>query len=221
VLASERALTGARALAGQVRLTAGDGLITYLLTPALGTLLARHPGLLVELRGEYRTLDLSRREADVALRLSRPREASLVARRLGVCRFGLFASEAYLARRGRPANEAALAEHDVVSYWSVIDDIPPMQWLLARAGRELRLRSATTGAIVEACLAGHGIAFVASIAMQAMVARPGSGVVQLLPRAEIPAREMWGVVHADARRHPRVAAVLEWMAATVSEAGMR
>jgi DNA-binding transcriptional LysR family regulator len=221
VLASERALTGARELAGTVRLTAGDGLITYLLTPALGSLLQRHPGLHVELRGEYRTLDLSRREADVALRLSRPQESSLVARRVGTCRFGLFASEAYLARRGRPASEAALAEHDVLSYWDLLDEIPPMKWLLARAGQQLRLRSSTTAAIVAACVAGHGIAFVTTISLQALLARPGSGLVQLFPRAEIPAREMWAVAHADARRHPRVAAVLEWVAATCSEAGMR
>jgi DNA-binding transcriptional LysR family regulator len=220
VLASERALDGSGALEGTVRLTAGDGLITYLLTPALGTLLARHPRLRVELRGEYRTLDLTRREADVALRLSRPKEAALVARRLGVCRFGLFASEAYLARRGRPASEAALAEHDLITYEPALDGIPPLAWLLACAGKELRVRSSTTGAIVAGCVAGHGIALVATVAMQGLLG-PGQGIVQVLPRADIPSRDIWGVVHADARRHPRVVAVLEWAAAAVAAAGMR
>src|SRR5262249_6253175 len=99
VLACQRALQGG-GLDGPVRITSGDGVLASLLVPALGELLRRHPQLQVELCGSSQHLDLSRREADVALRLSRPRERYLVCRRLGVAPFRLFASESYLALRG-------------------------------------------------------------------------------------------------------------------------
>ena len=62
----------------------------------------RYPEIVVELRADTRALDLSRREADVAVRLVRPKEPALVASRLGSMRFGLFASRAYLERRAPP-----------------------------------------------------------------------------------------------------------------------
>jgi DNA-binding transcriptional LysR family regulator len=217
VVASERELGDARsALEGTVRLTAGDGIISYVLVPALGELLARHPALCVELRGEYRTVDLSRREADIALRFARPKAGALVSRRLGLARFGLFASESYLLRRGRPTREEALAEHDLIAYETGLDETAPMVWLRRRARGRLRIRSSTTAAMVAACVAGQGIAIAIEAAM-----RNQPGIVHVLPRADIPSRDVWGVVHADLRRHPRVVAVLAWAAAALAAAGMR
>ncbi|HZI11368.1 MAG TPA: LysR substrate-binding domain-containing protein [Myxococcus sp.] len=104
VLASERELTGADTrVSGPVRLTAGDGLATYVLAPRLHTLQQAHPELRVELRAGNLALDLSRREADVAVRLFRPREQSLVARRLAPFVFNVYGTEPYFARRGRPS----------------------------------------------------------------------------------------------------------------------
>src|SRR5215813_805747 len=117
VLASERELQGAeKTLDGVIRVTAGDGLLAALLVPALGQLLSRNPGLRVELLGDARHFDLARREADVGLRLRRPTERSLVRRLLGRVPFRLFASDAYLARRGRPTRVGELAEHDFIAY---------------------------------------------------------------------------------------------------------
>jgi DNA-binding transcriptional LysR family regulator len=216
VLESERLLSGHAAVAGTVRLTASDGILTYVLAPALGELVARHPGLQLELRGDNRALDLSRREADVAVRLARPTESSLVARRLGVARFGLFASESYLARRGRPASEEALRTHELLGYEPALDRTPPMLWWLRRAGGTLRLRSSSTAALAAACVAGQGIAL-----LLVAVARSIPGLVRVLPAAEIPRRELWGVVHADLRRQPRVVAVLDWAASSLDAAGLR
>ena len=80
--------------------TSSDGLVSCVLAPLLGDLLRPHPELVVELRADTRSLDLSRREADVAVRLGRPTEAALVAKKLGPVRFGLYAAADYLARNG-------------------------------------------------------------------------------------------------------------------------
>jgi DNA-binding transcriptional LysR family regulator len=70
-------------LEGSLRVTAPDGFVQYVLLPALPHLRREHPVLFLEIRSDLRALDLSRREADVAVRLFRPKEPALVARRLG------------------------------------------------------------------------------------------------------------------------------------------
>jgi DNA-binding transcriptional LysR family regulator len=65
--------------------------------PALPELRRAHPDVTLELRADTRSLDLSRREADIALRLTRSKEATLVARRYGAVRVGLYASRPCLA----------------------------------------------------------------------------------------------------------------------------
>src|SRR3954453_9686357 len=93
-LASRRELEGTDLrLEGPLRVSAGDGIINHVIVPALERLLAAHPALTIELVAEPRLADLARREADVAIRLVRPREPALLARRLGEMRFGIFAAQ--------------------------------------------------------------------------------------------------------------------------------
>jgi DNA-binding transcriptional LysR family regulator len=217
VLAAERALEGAgRTLDGTIRVTGGDGLLAALLAPTLGELLARNPGLRVELLGDARHFDLARREADVGLRLRRPTERGLVSRRLGSVPFRLFASDGYLARRGRPTKADDLAQHDIIAYAASLDRTPPMAWLLAHTRSAPRVRCTLTATVAAACAAGAGIA----IAMpQAMAGVPG--VSEVLPRAPIPTRDLWAVIHADLRSNPRVRAVLDWASRAAAETGTR
>jgi DNA-binding transcriptional LysR family regulator len=217
VLALERELQGAeKTLAGTIRVTAGDGLLAALLVPALGQLLSRNPGLRVEMLGDARHFDLARREADVGLRLRRPTERALLRRSLGPVRFRLFASDSYLARRRRPTRVEDLAEHDFIVYGSSLDRTPPMVWLLSQLRRPPRLRCTLTATVVAACAAGQGIAITMP---QAIAGLPG--ITEVLPRAQIPTRELWAVLHSDLRNNARVKAVLEWAASAVVAAGIR
>src|SRR5581483_4361654 len=144
---------------GSLRVTAPDGFVQYLLLPALGDLRREHPLLSVDLRADARVLDLSRREADVAVRLVRPKEPALIARRLGQMRFSLFASQAYLDRAGTPRTLDALSAHDFIGFDASLDDLPQTRWLrhAAPAPRYV-VRASTTVAQTLACAEGHGIA---------------------------------------------------------------
>jgi len=216
VLASEREFQGSsKALEGTIRVTAGDGLLA-LLVPALGQLLSRNPGLRVELLGDPRHFDLAKREADVGLRLRRPTESALVRRLLGRVPFRLFASDGYLARRSRPTRVEELAEHDFITYGTSLDRTPPMIWLLSHLRRPPRIRCTLTATVVAACAAGQGIAITMPQMMDGV-----AGISEILPRASIPHRELWAVIHSDLRSNPRVKAVLEWASSAAAAAGIR
>lgn len=214
VLEAERELSGADARpTGTVRITCGEGFGAYVLAPALPAFLAAHPGLSVEVRADARALDLTRGEAEVALRLFRPRERSLVARRLGLERYALYAAPSYLARRGTPRTARDLASHDLVMYDHDMDRLPVQAWFRqVAAGARVAVRANTTTTLHGACAAGSGIAV-----LTASVARGDPRFTPVLPRLEPPPAELWAVTHPDLRGSARVVAALRWLEQLVQD----
>ena len=101
---AESVLRGAdRRVSGLVRVSGGDGILHYLVAPALPALRERHPDVVVELRPDTRVVDLARREADVAIRLSAETSPATVCRRVPPLAMGVYAGRLLLARRTSPA----------------------------------------------------------------------------------------------------------------------
>lgn len=118
------------ALAGRLRVDLPSRIARRLVAPALPELLARHPGLRIELGSTDRVVDLVHDGIDCALRVGPLAASSLVARPLG--RFALIncASPAYLARHGVPASPHALAGHHAVDYLSpTTGRAAPWEWV--------------------------------------------------------------------------------------------
>lgn len=209
VVATERELGGRDTrLEGSIVVTAGDGVMTYLIVPWLLDLRRTYPGISFELRSETSALDMTRREADVAVRLFRPRESSLVATRAGMLRFGVYGSEEYLARRGRPRTTLDLAQHDWLGWEARLAATPQSKWLARHfAAARMCLRANTTTALVAACAAGLGLT-----ALPEFAADVERRLVPLLPRSSPPGREVWIVTHADSKKNARVRAVVAWLA---------
>jgi DNA-binding transcriptional LysR family regulator len=215
LLEAERELAGADARpTGTVRITCGDGFAAYVLAPALPAFLTAHPGLSVEVRADIRALDLTRGEADVALRNFRPRERSLVARRLGGEPLGLFAAPAYLARRGVPRTAKDLAVHDLILYERDLDRMRSQAWFREVAvGARVAVRVSTTTIMHAACAAGAGLAL-----LMADVAGADPRFTRVLPRLEAPTLDVWAVTHPDLRTAARVTAALRWLELLVKRA---
>jgi DNA-binding transcriptional LysR family regulator len=114
--ASEAAAGAGRDPRGVVRLTAPVDLGLQVLPPLLATLIARHPGLELELVLTSRHVDLIDEGIDLALRGGRLEESSLVARKIGPSSLGVFASPGYLARHAPPRTVADLARHACLRY---------------------------------------------------------------------------------------------------------
>ncbi|ODT66597.1 MAG: LysR family transcriptional regulator [Pelagibacterium sp. SCN 63-23] len=205
-LAAAEASGSDSAIEGIVRVGAPDGFGVDFLAPRLGELVERHPGLRIELVPVPRTFSLSRREADIAVTLERPREGRLVARKLTDYALGLYAAPSYLARHGTPADLTDLIRHRLVGY---VED------LLYAASldytdeflKDWRSTLAVSSAMgqTEAVRAGAGIGI-----LHAFMARRDPGLVPVLPAHSL-TRSYWIVMHEDLRNLRRVALVADFL----------
>jgi DNA-binding transcriptional LysR family regulator len=218
MLAVEREAAGADTrFEGPVRITGGDGMLTVLVVPALIGLRQRHPGIEVELRADTRNLDLSRREADVAIRLARPTEPAFIARRLGMLAFGIYAARSYLDRHPTPRRLADTASHAWIGFEAELDHVPQVRWLRRTVpSPRWVLRANTTMLQYAACCAGHGLAL-----LPTFVAAQGRDLVAIATRTAGPSREVWAVMHGDLRRNARVALVMDWLAGLLRQGPAR
>ncbi|SEP73440.1 transcriptional regulator, LysR family [Devosia sp. YR412] len=197
---------------GTVRVGAPDGFGVAFLAPRLGLLAERHRGLRIELVPVPRSFSLSRREADIAVTLERPREGRLVARKLTEYRLGLYAAQSYLDAHGMPQSLADLAEHRLVGY---VEDLLYTASLdyTAEFLKGWRSSVAVSSAMgqTEAVRAGAGIGI-----LHAFMARRDAGLVPVLPEHRL-SRSYWTVVHEDLRSVRRVSAVAEFLAEIVEK----
>ncbi len=198
-----------RAVAGTVRVTTASFVAARLLAPAIPMLRERHPALVLEIAVDQRTFDLTRREADLALRLGRPRDAGLVMRKLSDVAYRLYASPAYAGKR----RTVDLASDVFLGFDESLASVPQERWLgkLAPA-RRVALRCNSTAALTEAARAGVGVAVLPCFA-----AEGDPGLVRLDGPEPVP-HELWLLVHGDLRRTPRVRAAIEWVDAVVEAA---
>lgn len=208
--ASARALIRAtsgplEAHSGTVRVTASEIIGLEVIPPTLGPLRAKWPALQLELALSNRLEDLLRRDADVAVRMTAPTQASLVARRVGVIPVGLFAHEDYLAEHPAPRRPAGLLEgHALIG---ADRDQGQLRFLasygVAARAKDFAIRTDSDGAQLAAVRAGLGIGV-----CQVPLARKTKGLRRVLPRIEFPL-ETWVVMHEDQRSVRRVRLVFE------------
>ncbi len=114
---------------GTVRVSLSPGFVPILMRLMLPALREKHPGLSVELSGAFQRVDLAKGEADVAVRMARPNETDLVARRAFDCGWFVYASKAYLDANGRPASHACLGQHRLVLYVEALHKVAPLHWM--------------------------------------------------------------------------------------------
>jgi DNA-binding transcriptional LysR family regulator len=139
---------------GTVRVTCGSSLAARLRqTPLIDAFHARCPGLRVELIISERFLDLSKGEADIAIRLGEPSDETLVARKIADASWAVYASRAYVERYGRPLNVEDLNRHLVIACDGAIANYPAARWL-----RSVAARSEHWQGVMLAVKAGAGLA---------------------------------------------------------------
>lgn len=190
------------AVEGVVRVAVPDGIDSEFLVPLLPRLLERHPGLVIELVASHQVANLARREADLALRLVRPRTGDLVARKVAMLRQGVWAHPRLVTRYG-----TALAGLPWVD-WDDSVSADEAQWLQHHVpDARVVLRSNRIDALVAAVVAGVGAAVLPDALMQQRNVGRGEPLMRLDAEDEALVCGVWLVAHSALVGVPRVRAV--------------
>jgi len=196
--ALERTATGeALAVKGVIRLTAADVIGVEVLPPILAGFQEDWPEVAIELALSSRTQDLLRREADIAVRMVRPTQAAILARRIGAVRLGLFAHRSYLQRHGVPT---AIGEPGFAAIGFDRDPEGARSIGETRFSRErFAFRSDNDLAQLAALRAGLGIG-----ACHLPIARRDPNLVPVLQDAFAHDLEIWVAMHEDLKATRRM-----------------
>ncbi|MCC6624876.1 MAG: LysR family transcriptional regulator [Deltaproteobacteria bacterium] len=207
VAALERRASAERSeLVGTVKVTASESFGVAWLAPRLADVARRHPGLHIDLDPSGAVLDLSRRQAEIAVRAFRSQDKSLIVRRGADIGYGLYASKAYLARW--PLRDPSeLAERPLLT--SVGDDRDAAWLARLSGGARPTFTSPLAIALAAAAKAGAGIAVLPRWLGDA------EPELAYLPMPDEPRDTLWLTVHRDLRATPRVRAVLDFLIATL------
>ncbi len=211
-IALARSLAKSRdAATGTVRITTSQVAATWLLPPLLARLQEAEPGISVELVASNQLTNLLRREADIAVRMVRPAQGSLVARKLTEIEIVAAAHQSYLDRAGIPRQPQDLLSHRLIGYdrdETIVRGFVGMGMPLQR--ESFALRTDDQVAYGRLVATGAGIGFVARYNI-----RHWPGVVALLPQLGIPALPCWLAVHREIRGNRLVRRVYDFLAEAI------
>lgn len=201
------------ALTGTVRVGAPDGLGNYFLAERLGALATLHPDLVIQLVPLPRTFSLSRREADIAITLDRPKQGRLIQSKLTDYTLSVYATQDYLERVGDIRTQSDLAGHLFVThvedfvYSRALDYAATLGRLMSR-----RYECGSVVAQMEAVRAGCGVGILHDYA-----ARRYPELQRLLPDISF-VRSYWLTSHPDTHGTARVREVYRHISQSVRAA---
>lgn len=203
----EKSGESAHHVKGSVRLSAVPIIVNRVLVPNLASLTCRHPNLTIELVPASDNLDLSKREADLAVRFARPTGGGLrtKAHKLGVMTF-----DAYAASSVPPDRFETLSW---ITYDDTHSELPQARWLDAAVLRSPEprpcLKVADADTALEAVAGGLGKSLLPRV-----IAEADPRLRPLSPDsdADLPIREVWLLAHADQTARSSVIAAKEWLA---------
>ncbi|QTD94899.1 LysR family transcriptional regulator [Burkholderia anthina] len=208
----ERRSEGADArVAGDVRVTTTDALAVDFVVPAIERLQQRHPDVRVLLSTTTRVLDLARREADIAVRTTRPDQPDLIVRLLARWDVGLYATRRYLERFGEPRPGSRFAGHDIARYQPGVTQ-RQHDTLAGESAADGRIVAELDSSLMLATFVRAGLALGE---LPTYLARRDPELVRVWPgRQRAQPYETWLVLHQDLARTARVRVVVDALVET-------
>lgn len=195
-------------LGGTVRITASQIVATYLLPNVLAKLRQAHPEITIELVASDTSENLLRREADIALRMYRPKQLDVISKHIGDLDIGAYASHDYIVRRGMPGEIEDYHNHDVIGY----DRSPLIIDGMRAAGLKVTpaffaFRCDDQVVCWQMVLAGYGIGF-----GQFGMGDADPRVQRLTGDEPVASLPIWLTAHSELRTNAKVRRVFDWLA---------
>ncbi|MDX8519131.1 LysR family transcriptional regulator [Mesorhizobium dulcispinae] len=201
------ALGSVEAIEGTVRIAASEVVAACVLPEMTARLGEEEPGIEVEIVASNQVENLLRRDADIAIRMVRPAQNELVARKVTDIALCLCAAKSYLDRRGRPQKPADLADHSLVGFDRSDEIIRGFTAFGSAVGRShFRFRTDNQIVLWEAVRAGNGIGI-----GQEPLADRDPDLEKLLPDVPLPNLPVWLAMHRDVRTSMRIRRVADFL----------
>ncbi|TKB10192.1 MAG: LysR family transcriptional regulator [Mesorhizobium sp.] len=201
------ALGSVEAIEGTVRIAASEVVAAYVLPRLTARLGEEEPGIEVEIVASNQVENLLRRDADIAIRMVRPAQNELVARKVTDISLCLCAARSYLERHGRPEKPADLADHALVGFDRSDEIIRGFAAFGVPVGRShFRFRTDNQIVLWEAVRTGNGIGL-----GQKPLADRDPDVETLLPEVPLPVLPVWLAMHRDVRTSMRIRRVADFL----------
>lgn len=205
-LALDRDLTGRDTrLTGTLRVTASETLAFGMLTAEIAHFRAAHPGIVVDLVVDNRVLDLSRREADVAFRATRPMHGDLFGRKLSDIRWCFYASRDYLAAGKMPRSLHDLEKHQLIGWGEASNPTKAAAWLTKHMPTSMiGYRSGSFVNQMMAAKAGMGLAL-----LPCYLGDADDALMRVLAPLTDLHTELWLVTHRSLKDTARIRSFME------------
>jgi DNA-binding transcriptional LysR family regulator len=195
-------------LAGTIRLTCPEPLVSRITgSPLLTMFQERYPGLRVEFVMSDGYLDLSKGEADVALRSGEPADENLVGRKIGDSIWAVYASRSYVQRHGRPHDASDLSHHAIVGFEGMLSKHRAAKWLATVApDATIAASNNSVLGVLSAVKSGVGVA-----PLPTTIADMHDDLVQVVAPVPELARGWYLLAHPDLRHTPRISALFDFV----------
>ncbi|RWL42526.1 MAG: LysR family transcriptional regulator [Mesorhizobium sp.] len=201
------ALGSVEAIEGTVRIAASEVVAAFVLPDMMARLGEEEPGIEVEIVASNQVENLLRRDADIAIRMVRPAQNELVARKVTDIALCLCAASSYLDRRGRPKTPADLADHALVGFDRSDEIIRGFSAFGTPVTRNhFRFRTDNQIVLWEAVRTGNGIGL-----GQEPLVDADPGLEKLLLDMPLPVLPVWLAMHRDVRTSMRIRRVADFL----------
>ena len=199
MVGAREALSGPEGLTGQIRIGAPDGCANYLLPQVLAAICDENPGLDVQIVALPRVFNLSKREADLAIAVSRPEAGRLTVQKLTDYQLHLAASRDYVARHPAITDLADVRHHRLVGYIPDMIFDKELDYLSQIGGGTVPLASNSVSVQLNWLRHGAGVGVVHDFALPS-----APELVKILPDVVHLTRAFWLIRHADDARANRL-----------------
>ena len=208
VHAMERLVTGHdSSLTGSVMISCIEALGAIWLVQRLKNFSEQFPGITVDVKVDNAASDLLRREADIALRMFRPVQNDLVAKRTVTMNYGYYASRKYLEENGTPENISELKDHRfILPHDEILAHTKTDPRKIYALSKAASFRSNSMMALATAVREGFGIG-----AYSCMMAAEEPDLVRVFDDLVVFSSDIWLVSHAELRRSARIRAMYDYL----------